>query len=67
MMYVTGPGHGGPAIVANTYLEGTYSEIEPKQYIARHGRDMPDVRNWRWGSKSDTASRASGPDTAADF
>ena len=26
-MYVTGPGHGGPGIVANTYLEGTYSEI----------------------------------------
>ena len=27
MMYVIGPGHGGPGIVANTYLEGTYSEI----------------------------------------
>jgi len=27
MIYVTGPGHGGPGIVANTYLEGTYSEI----------------------------------------
>ena len=26
-IYVTGPGHGGPGIVANTYLEGTYSEI----------------------------------------
>ncbi len=26
MMYVTGPGHGGPGLVANTYLEGTYSE-----------------------------------------
>jgi len=26
MIYVTGPGHGGPALVANTYLEGTYSE-----------------------------------------
>lgn len=26
-MYVTGPGHGGPGVVANTYLEGTYSEI----------------------------------------
>ncbi len=26
MMFVTGPGHGGPALVANTYLEGTYSE-----------------------------------------
>jgi xylulose-5-phosphate/fructose-6-phosphate phosphoketolase len=28
-IYVTGPGHGGPALVANTYLEGTYSEVYP--------------------------------------
>ncbi len=27
MIYVSGPGHGGPAVVANTYLEGTYSEV----------------------------------------
>ena len=27
VIYVAGPGHGGPALVANTYLEGTYSEI----------------------------------------
>ena len=26
-IYVTGPGHGGPALVANTYLEGTYTEL----------------------------------------
>ncbi len=29
MIYVSGPGHGGPAVVANTYLEGTYSEVYP--------------------------------------
>jgi xylulose-5-phosphate/fructose-6-phosphate phosphoketolase len=29
VIYVTGPGHGGPGLVANTYLEGTYSEIYP--------------------------------------
>src|SRR4029450_13645164 len=29
MIYLSGPGHGGPAAVANTYLEGTYSEIYP--------------------------------------
>src|SRR5438094_1634617 len=29
MIYICGPGHGGPAIVANTYLEGTYSEMYP--------------------------------------
>jgi xylulose-5-phosphate/fructose-6-phosphate phosphoketolase len=28
-IYVAGPGHGGPALVANTYLEGTYSEVYP--------------------------------------
>ncbi|MFC4109505.1 phosphoketolase family protein [Micromonospora zhanjiangensis] len=28
-IFVTGPGHGGPAIVANTWLEGTYSELYP--------------------------------------
>jgi xylulose-5-phosphate/fructose-6-phosphate phosphoketolase len=30
VLYVTGPGHGGPAMLANTYLEGTYSEIYPR-------------------------------------
>jgi xylulose-5-phosphate/fructose-6-phosphate phosphoketolase len=28
-IYITGPGHGGPALVANAYLEGTYSELYP--------------------------------------
>lgn len=30
IIYVTGPGHGGPGLVANTYLEGTYSELYPE-------------------------------------
>jgi xylulose-5-phosphate/fructose-6-phosphate phosphoketolase len=29
VIFVTGPGHGGPGIVANTYLEGTYTELYP--------------------------------------
>ncbi|MGD0294764.1 MAG: phosphoketolase family protein [Terracidiphilus sp.] len=29
MLYIIGPGHGGPGLVANTYLEGSYSEIYP--------------------------------------
>lgn len=29
MIYISGPGHGGPAMVANTYLEGTYTEVYP--------------------------------------
>ena len=30
MIFVTGPGHGGPALLANVYLEGTYTEIYPR-------------------------------------
>ena len=30
MIYVSGPGHGGPAVVGNAYLEGTYSEVYPE-------------------------------------
>lgn len=29
MIYISGPGHGGPAVVAGTYLEGTYTEVYP--------------------------------------
>src|SRR6266516_4617495 len=29
-IYITGPGHGGPAVVANAWLEGTYSELPPR-------------------------------------
>jgi xylulose-5-phosphate/fructose-6-phosphate phosphoketolase len=29
VIYITGPGHGGPGLVANTYLEGTYTEVYP--------------------------------------
>ena len=38
VIYVCGPGHGGPGMVANTYLEGTYSEIyaEVSQDLAGH-------------------------------
>ena len=37
VIYLTGPGHGGPAIVANVYLEGTYSEIYPEISQGRDG------------------------------
>ena len=30
MIFLAGPGHGGPAILANVYLEGTYTEVYPK-------------------------------------
>jgi xylulose-5-phosphate/fructose-6-phosphate phosphoketolase len=38
-IYITGPGHGGPGLVANAYLEGTYSEIYPEI-----GRDLDGLR-----------------------
>ncbi len=37
MIYITGPGHGGPALVANTYLEGTYSEVYPHVSLDEEG------------------------------
>ncbi len=37
-IFVCGPGHGGPAVVANTWLEGTYSERFP--HVARNGEGM---------------------------
>jgi xylulose-5-phosphate/fructose-6-phosphate phosphoketolase len=39
VLYVAGPGHGGPGVVANVYLEGTYSEVYP-----RIGKDEQGVR-----------------------
>jgi xylulose-5-phosphate/fructose-6-phosphate phosphoketolase len=38
MIYVTGPGHGGPGLVANTYLESTYSEFWP--HISENAEGM---------------------------
>jgi len=38
-IYLTGPGHGGPALLANVYLEGTYSEIYPPV-----SQDVPGMR-----------------------
>src|SRR5690349_1448729 len=37
VLYITGPGHGGPGIVANAYLEGTYSELYPDVSQDREG------------------------------
>jgi len=37
MMFVAGPGHGGPALVANTWLEGTYSELYPNIALDAEG------------------------------
>src|SRR6185436_5722384 len=40
MLFVCGPGHGGPGVVANTYLEGTYSELYPDVSRDREGMKL---------------------------
>lgn len=37
-IFIAGPGHGGPGVVANTYLEGTYSEVYP--HVERNAEGM---------------------------
>jgi xylulose-5-phosphate/fructose-6-phosphate phosphoketolase len=39
MLYVTGPGHGGPGLVASAYLEGTYSDVYPEIGLDEDGLD----------------------------
>ena len=61
MIYVTGPGHGGPGLVANTYLEGSYSEIYPQV-----GRDLDGLKrlftqfSWPHGIPSHVAPETPG-------
>src|SRR4029450_2847062 len=61
MIYIAGPGHGGPALVANTYLEGTYTEVYP-----RVGRDLDGLRrlfkqfSWPYGIPSHVAPETPG-------
>jgi len=53
MIYVAGPGHGGPGMVANTYLEGSYTELYPNV-----GQDLPGLNHlfrqfsWPYGIPS---------------
>ena len=39
MIYVCGPGHGGPGMVANTYLEGTYTRVLSQHHAGRRGNE----------------------------
>jgi len=61
MIYIIGPGHGGPGLVANTYLEGSYSEIYP--YI---GQDRDGIKrlfrqfSWPYGIPSHVAPETPG-------
>jgi len=40
---------------------------EHTHYIGRHGRDVPDIQNWRWGGAAGAAQQGSRSETAADF
>ena len=55
MVYICGPGHGGPAMVANVYLEGTYSEFYPEV--------VPETRPACSVSSSSSRSREASPAT----
>jgi len=61
MMYIIGPGHGGPGLVANTYLEGSYSEIYP--HIERNADGIKRLFrqfSWPYGVPSHVAPETPG-------
>jgi phosphoketolase len=51
VIYVCGPGHGGPGMVANTYLEGTYSEIFPAILIPEWNTEPRGAGDPRFNSR----------------
>ncbi|MFC5437646.1 phosphoketolase [Rhodanobacter umsongensis] len=61
MIYVIGPGHGGPGIVAHTYLEGSYTEIYPHIERNREGmRQLFRQFSWPYGIPSHVAPETPG-------
>lgn len=61
MIYITGPGHGGPGLVANTYLEKTYSEIYPAITLDTEGlRKLFKQFSFPGGIPSHTAAETPG-------
>jgi xylulose-5-phosphate/fructose-6-phosphate phosphoketolase len=60
-IFITGPGHGAPGIVANTYLEGTYSELYPEVSTDEDGmRRLFRQFSWPGGIPSHTAATTPG-------
>src|SRR5690242_5359350 len=61
VLYVTGPGHGGPGLVANTYLEGSYSELYPEIGPGEEGmRRLFNQFSWPGGIPSHAAPETPG-------
>ena len=61
MIYIIGPGHGGPGIVAHTYLEGSYSEIYPHIEQNRDGiKRLFRQFSWPYGIPSHVAPETPG-------
>src|SRR5438067_6305125 len=61
MIYIMGPGHGGPGVVAHTYLEGSYTEIYPHIERNRDGlRRLFRQFSWPYGIPSHVAPETPG-------
>jgi xylulose-5-phosphate/fructose-6-phosphate phosphoketolase len=61
MIYVIGPGHGGPGLVANSYLEGSYSEVYPHIKPTRDGMQRLFRQfSWPYGIPSHVAPETPG-------
>lgn len=61
MIYIIGPGHGGPGILAHTYLEGSYSEIYPHIELNRDGlKSLFRQFSWPYGVPSHVAPETPG-------
>src|SRR5260370_4185349 len=61
MIYVIGPGHGGPGLVAHSYLEGTYTEIYPSIERSRNGlQRLFRQFSWPYGVPSHVAPETPG-------
>ena len=61
MMYVIGPGHGGPGLVAHTYIEGSYTEIYPAVEQNRYGlHRLFQQFSWPYGIPSHVAPEIPG-------
>jgi xylulose-5-phosphate/fructose-6-phosphate phosphoketolase len=61
VLYVAGPGHGGPGLVANTYLEGSYSELYPEVGPGEDGiRKLFNQFSWPGGIPSHAAPETPG-------